>query len=84
VIGRRYLVEAPHGVTLATSWLDAEPQAIAKMPEDTITPFLLALGMAAVFIGLVLKLSWLALAGAIFTLVIGALWLWPQRQGELA
>jgi heme/copper-type cytochrome/quinol oxidase subunit 1 len=70
-------------LTLATSWLDAEPRAIARMPEDTITPLVLALGMTAIFVGLVLKLLWLALAGIIFTLVIGALWLWPQRQGEL-
>jgi cytochrome c oxidase subunit I len=71
-------------LTLATSRLDAEPQAIARMPEDTITPLLLALGITAVFVGLVLKLPWLALAGIIFTLAIGALWLWPQRRGELA
>ncbi len=70
-------------LTLATSWLDAEPQAIARMSEDTITPLLLALGLTAVFVGLVLILLWLALAGTIFTLVIGALWLWPQRQGEM-
>src|SRR5262249_39342411 len=35
--------------TLATSWLDAEPRAVARMPEDTITPLLITLGLTLIF-----------------------------------
>ena len=38
-----------------TSWLDARPIALAKMPEDTIMPLLLALALSAVFTGVLFK-----------------------------
>jgi len=38
--GRRILDQGR--LTLATSWLDAKPVAISKLPEDTIAPLLLA------------------------------------------
>jgi cytochrome c oxidase subunit I len=67
--------------TLATSWLDAEPRAVARMPEDTITPLLIALGLTLIFVALLFKLLWIALAGVVFSLAVAAAWLWPRRPG---
>ena len=49
-------------LTLATSTLDGDPVAVARMPEDTLTPFLLGLAVSVVFTGLVLEWLWVALA----------------------
>ena len=67
-------------LTLATSTLDADPVAVARMPEDTSTPLLLGLAASAVFTGLILKLLWLALAGFVALVVVSGVWLWPRRE----
>ncbi len=70
-----------HGrLTLTTTTLDAEIRAIARMPQDTMTPFWLALAMTVMFSALLLKLLWLALAGAIVIGLVNAVWLWPERE----
>ncbi len=46
--------------TLATTPLDAEADAILKMPGDTAVPFLLALALTVLFFGLLWKVWWLA------------------------
>jgi heme/copper-type cytochrome/quinol oxidase subunit 1 len=68
-----------HGrLTLATSWRDARPVAIAQMPEDTTAPLLVALAMTAIFCALLLKaLAW-AVAFATLSLALTAYWLWPE------
>jgi hypothetical protein len=80
--GQRILDEGRF--TLATTWRDAEPWALAQVPEATISPLLFALGMTAIFTGLIFQLLWLALAGIIVALVMSAIWLWPKSQGETA
>ncbi|MGA0587369.1 cytochrome c oxidase subunit I [Dyella sp. KRB-257] len=70
-----------HGrYTLATSAADAVPVAVAKMPEDTLMPLLLALLMTALFSTLLMK----ALVWALVVAVVGALamaaWLWPEKE----
>ena len=65
-------------LTLATTTLDAVPVAVARMPEDTIAPLLLALAITAVFSALLLGTLWLALGATILTALAGAAWLWPQ------
>jgi heme/copper-type cytochrome/quinol oxidase subunit 1 len=80
--GQRILDEGR--LTLATTWLDAEPWALAQVPEATISPLFFALGMTAIFTGLIFQLLWLALAGIIVALVMSAIWLWPKRKGETA
>ena len=49
------------------------------MPEDTIAPLLLTIGMALGFIGLLTHLAWLSIAGASVTLIALVAWLWPRR-----
>ncbi len=65
-------------LTLASTSLDAEPLALARMPEDSLWPFLFNLAMTLFFVALVIKWLWLALAGVIAMLVFNAFWLWPK------
>jgi len=70
-------------LTLATSWLDGEPRALARMPGETSTPLLLALALLLLFTALVFKWLWLALLAFGCALAVAAVWLWPRREGEL-
>ena len=68
-----------HGrLTLASTALDGELLSVTRMPEDSITPFLLNLGMTLFFVVVLLKWLWVALAAVIFMLVVNAIWLWPK------
>lgn len=79
--GRRIF---PHSrVTIATTALDAVPYAISQMPEDTMTPLLLALALAVVFTALVIKWMWVVLFGLIACAIVTAFWLWPERHKEV-
>jgi cytochrome c oxidase subunit I+III len=66
--------------TLATSTSDAEPEAIVRMPEDSIMPLLLALALTAIFAGLIAKLWWLVIAAFAFGLMFQLIWLWPRAE----
>lgn len=70
-------------MTFVTTWLDAEPTSILTIPEDTILPLLLALGMMVIFGSLVYQLLWVVLGASIFCLAIAALWLWPDKEDEV-
>jgi heme/copper-type cytochrome/quinol oxidase subunit 1 len=70
-----------HGrFTLSTSALDAAPRAVAKMPEDTLAPFLLAVLLTALFTALLLKSLVAAGAIAVACLAMAAYWLWPEAE----
>jgi cytochrome c oxidase subunit 1/cytochrome c oxidase subunit I+III len=71
-------------LTLATSWLQAQPRAIAKMPEDTPMPLLVALGLAVLFTGLLLKALVVTAAFVVALLILCAAWLWPERERVVA
>jgi cytochrome c oxidase subunit I len=66
--------------TIATTALDAEPDMVMEMPEDSCTPFVLALGTAIIFVGLLLKLWDVACAGGVITILALLAWLWPRRE----
>ena len=55
-----------------------------KMPEDTISPLLVALALMLLFLALVFQWMWVALAGAVGTLFAGYYWLWPRPEEKLA
>jgi cytochrome c oxidase subunit 1/cytochrome c oxidase subunit I+III len=66
---------------VGTSAIDADPQAIVRMPGESILPLLLAAVLAVLFAALLLHAWWL-LVGAMLTtgaVLIG--WLWPARIG---
>lgn len=66
--------------TVATSGLDAVPNMVLEMPEDSFAPALLALGLTILFVGLLLKgIPSIFLGGGILVLAI-IIWLWPRRQ----
>ena len=67
---------------LATTALDAIPDAILKMPDDTPAPFIVTLAMSAGFAGLLLQAWWLAGIGTIAMLAGLLVWLWPERELE--
>jgi cytochrome c oxidase subunit I len=71
-------------LTIATSWLDARPIALTKMPEDTVMPLLLSLALTAVFTAVLLKsVSWAGVF-AVVCLVLTAAWLWPEPEKHAA
>lgn len=67
-------------LTLATSWLDGRPAAYSRMPEDTATPFVLALLLSSFCIALLLKSLWMAGALLLGSLATLAIWLWPKME----
>ncbi len=65
---------------VATSPLDAQPDAILKMPEDSILPLLTALALTVVFAAALAKDWWLGSAAAFVGLIFSLIWLWPRPQ----
>jgi len=66
--------------TLGTTPLDAQPDIILKMPEDTYTPLLLALFSALGFVGLLLDWNRFALLMTVAAGLSLAVWMWPRRS----
>ena len=66
--------------TLTTHWRDATVQSVARMPEDTLMPLLLALGLTALCCAVLIRsLPWAAVFVAA-SLFLTAGWLWPDRH----
>ncbi len=66
--------------TIGTTALDADPDMILEMPEDSFAPLLLAIGASLVFVGLLLKSWTLAGIACAIALIALVLWLWPRRD----
>jgi cytochrome c oxidase subunit I len=66
--------------TIGTSALDAAPDMVLEMPEDTVAPLVLTLGTSVLFVGLLLKHWSVVAAGAVIAAVALLLWLWPRRE----
>jgi cytochrome c oxidase subunit 1/cytochrome c oxidase subunit I+III len=65
---------------LATTPIEAIPDLIVKMPEDSYAPFLMTLAMSAGFVGLLVNWWWLAGLGTFGVLISGIYWLWPEVE----
>jgi cytochrome c oxidase subunit 1/cytochrome c oxidase subunit I+III len=65
-------------MTLSTSWLDAQPIGLAKMPDDSIWPLALSLAIFALAALVLVKSMWWTLAPIIAGLAVMAAWLWPK------
>jgi cytochrome c oxidase subunit I len=76
----RGLLLAQGKETIGTSALDAVPDMILEMPEDTVAPLVLAVGTSAFFVGLLIKLWSVAIVGAVIAALAVLLWLWPRRE----
>jgi cytochrome c oxidase subunit I len=65
---------------MLTTGLDADPQLILKMPDDSLAPFIFTLAMSLFFVGLLLRIWWLAGVGLVGMVFALAVWLWPRRK----
>ena len=66
--------------TLGVTALDAEPDAIIVMPDDSLLPVVLALGMAVVFGGMLVVNWWAIGVGALMLTVTLLLWMAPPAR----
>jgi heme/copper-type cytochrome/quinol oxidase subunit 3 len=66
--------------TLSTGWLEAEPLALARMPDDTLLPFFAALTLTLLAFSVLEKSLAGTIASAVMTALIVAGWLWPEEE----
>lgn len=66
--------------TFGSTTLDAEPDVILKMPEDSLAPLGLALGLTALFLALLLRGWGFAALAGLASLAVLVAWLWPERK----
>jgi len=66
--------------TIGTTALDAIPNMILEMPEDSYAPFLLTVGLSVLFVGMLVKLFTIIWIGVALTAVALLFWMWPRRQ----
>ncbi len=64
----------------ATTALDAEPDAIMKMPHTTLAPVSLALLIAGTFVGLLMSMWWVAAACLLAMIPALLWWFWPRPE----
>ncbi len=64
----------------ATTALDAEPDAIMKMPHTTLAPVSLALLIAGTFVGLLMSMWWVAAACLLAMIPALLWWFWPSPE----
>ncbi|UIJ74184.1 cytochrome c oxidase subunit I [Aurantimonas sp. HBX-1] len=65
---------------LATSVIDARPDAVLKMPDDNPWPFVLTLALSVLFTALLLHWWIVAGAGAAACVLAILIWLWPRAE----
>ena len=66
--------------TIGTTAVDAVPDMILEMPEDSYAPFLLAVGLSVLFVGMLVKLFTVIWIGVGLTALALIFWMWPRRQ----
>ncbi len=65
--------------TIGTTPLDAKPDIILKMPDDSYTPFFLGLFSALAFVGLLLHWRDFTLLMALACSLSLMVWMWPRK-----
>lgn len=63
---------------LATSAVEAEPQAVLKMPSDSFLPLLMAVALTLLFAALLVK-AWMLVALAVVAVTVDLVW-WLQPR----
>jgi len=66
--------------SLGTSAVEASPDMILEVPQDSCAPAVLAAGVAGTFSGLILKSEPLVIVSAVVLGLALLWWLWPRRQ----
>jgi cytochrome c oxidase subunit I+III len=65
--------------TLGVTPLGGDPDVILKMPSDSYAPFVLGVGSALVFVGLLLRSPVFVAVSALLSGAALIAWLWPER-----
>jgi cytochrome c oxidase subunit 1/cytochrome c oxidase subunit I+III len=65
---------------LVTTALDGEPEAIAKMPEDSFSPLVATIIMTSGFVGALLQWWWFTSACVVLLFLTLVVWLWPEPR----
>ncbi len=65
---------------LGTTPLDANPDIILKMPDDSYTPFLLGLFGALAFVGLLLHWQFFTVLMTLACILSLTVWMWPRKN----
>jgi cytochrome c oxidase subunit 1/cytochrome c oxidase subunit I+III len=65
--------------TVSTTLLDARPDGVMHIPQDSYWPFVAAVGLAILFVGLLLNVYVVVGLGLLICLVSVWGWLWPQQ-----
>lgn len=69
--------------TPTTTWLDANPDGIATIPEDSLQPLWLSLALFGFLQAMVVQLIWVA-GGMLLAMIFFAfLWMWPRTREEV-
>jgi cytochrome c oxidase subunit I+III len=71
-------------VALSTSMLDATPQAVIELPEESPWPFALTVAMTFTFVTVLVDAWVLAAVGVVACIACVAGWFWPRADGEAA
>jgi cytochrome c oxidase subunit 1/cytochrome c oxidase subunit I+III len=66
--------------TIGTSALKAHPDMVLRMPEDSFAPFMLALGVSVLFVGMLLRQGVTTGIGAAIAALALLVWLWPRQE----
>jgi cytochrome c oxidase subunit I len=66
--------------TMGTTSLDADPDVILKMPEDSYTPLISALLLALLCYCALMHWWWLGVYSVILIFIIIVIWLWPRTE----
>ena len=67
---------------LATSMLDATPEAVVDLPKESMWPVVLTVGLMAFFYGALVRIAGLALAGGALSAISVVGWIWPRGQTQ--
>lgn len=67
-------------LTPTSTWLDAEPYAVATIQKDTLIPLWLAVALFAFFTAFVFEHLWIGLGCFIVSFLLACWWLWPREN----
>ena len=66
--------------TIGTTGVDAVPDIVLQMTEDSYAPFWLAAGTTTIFVGLLFKNMTVGIIGTVIAALALIAWLWPTVQ----
>jgi cytochrome c oxidase subunit 1/cytochrome c oxidase subunit I+III len=66
--------------TIGTTGVDAVPDIVLQMAEDSYAPFWLATGTGIIFVGLLFKSLTVGIIGAVIAALALIAWLWPTFE----